>query len=157
MGDSFDDERFVQGCYANWNDPSGWIGKTMKKGSIALFLALVTGSAFGYDAVFYCTYQYAECVPGQSTVKVSPDEMEQLLRRVTALKENFIGFVDSTGTTLQFFVDSPDLIWMEIPVPDEKGSYGKQLSTDEARALIKALEEPYMDYRKRLNLQFVHW
>lgn len=131
--------------------------KRSRAHALWIILLALSECAFGYDAVFYCTYQSGECVPGQSAIGVDPEDMGPLLERVMALEENFIGFVDREDTTIQFFVDAPDRIWMEIPVPEEQGSYGIQMSADETKSLIEMLEAPYMDYRKRLNLPFVPW
>ena len=73
------------------------------------------------------------------------------------MKNNFIGLIDADGTTLQFFVDAINEIWMEIPAPSEKGSYGKQIKEAEMRSIIRNLEAPYLTYKKTLNLNFLAW
>ena len=90
-----------------------------------------------YQAFYYCE---------QTNEYVSPEdacEMDLALAQERALNylqgdDDFFGLIDESGTTLQFAKTS-DSIWMEIPVPAERGSYGKHISLAEVSPLIGAL------------------
>lgn len=124
---------------------------------LLILVATIAINAHAYENVFYCTYQIGECTKNSALVRVDEAEMEELLERVGAMKENFIGFIDTDGTVFQFFVDNVDNIWVEIPIPAKKGSFGKQIKKVEMQSIIRNLEPPYIAYKKRLSLTFGAW
>jgi hypothetical protein len=70
---------------------------------------------------------------------------------------DYFGMIDSGEETLQLMYDRPSgRYWCEIPVPAEKGSYGKSLSFDQARDLLNALPSSFS--RETIpGLQFKPW
>ena len=56
---------------------------------------------------------------------------------------DYVGFVDASDTTLQFMVEESGLIWMEVPVPHEGGSYGKTVTRSEAESVIASLPRAF--------------
>ena len=129
----------------------------MVKFSIYFLLAALAFNAHAYESVFYCTYQNDDCVDFDKTISVDKTEIEALLQRVAAVETNFIGFVDPEGTTIQFYVDAINDIWVEIPFPAEQGSYGKHIDENEFTAIVKSLKSPYIIYKESLNLKFRAW
>lgn len=113
--------------------------------------------AFAFDEVFYCVYQADDCVEPAEAIRIEKEDIGDLLAAVAAGERNFIGFVDSAGTTLQFYVDAIDEIWVDIPVPAKKGSFGKTVSEDEFRSLVMTLEPPFENYTESLGLRFRRW
>ncbi len=79
------------------------------------------------------------------------------INKVSEIENNFIGFTDKYGTTIQFYVDDIDKIKVEIPIPAEGGSYGSEIKKTDMVAIIKTLREPYIKYKKSLNLKFLAW
>ena len=126
----------------------------------ALILVLglfAAAKSYAYENVFYCTYQTETCVESSAGLSVNKSEIAELVERVGVGQENFIGFVDSHGTTIQFFVDGIDDILLEVPIPDEKGSYGKKINMAEMKSIVGDLESPYLNYIKSLKLVFSAW
>lgn len=129
----------------------------MKKIILSLLAMFSNAQAYEYKGVFYCVYQSEECVESSAPINVDKTKINKLLERVLERQKNFIGFVDDSGTTLQFYVDELDKVWVEVPSPADKGGFGKHLSNREVRMLIKALKPPYLEYINTLNLQLEKW
>jgi len=124
---------------------------------LLLIGAFMSTNLIAYDKVFYCTYQNDECVESNNPIQVNKSDMNELVQQVGKIKKNFIGFVDKDGTTLQFYVDITDKIWLEIPVPEEKGSYGIYINQSVMETIIKNLNEPYLNLKDKLKLNFQTW
>ncbi|MFA0718709.1 hypothetical protein AB4622_22205 [Vibrio splendidus] len=84
---------------------------------------------------------------------MSEDDICEKLELVGWHEKNFIGFIDSFNITLQFYVDEVDKIWVEIPVPEENGSYGKHISQEKMVDIVKNIQRSNTKYIKDLNLQ----
>ena len=126
--------------------------------ALILAAAFVSGSeAEVYRSVYFCVYQADSCVTSQEPVDVNAEAMPDLLAEVAALPENFIGFVDDSGTSIQFFVEELDRIWVEIPFPDLQGSYGAHVPKAGMQEIVKDLKAPYAAYKDSLGLQFQPW
>ena len=111
----------------------------------------------GYKKVFFSIAQTNEDVNSQSPIEVGPGESYEYLVDVVKCPNNFIGFTDSEGTTVQFMVDESNKIWLDIPSVEEQGSYGKYITTSEMTALVDSLTAPYSKYVKDLNLKLLKW
>ena len=118
---------------------------------------LMAASSFAYENVFYCTYQNQTCVDSSAEMSATEEEVSKLVELVGAGQENFLGFVDSDGTTIQFFADDVDDILVEIPDVEKKGSYGKKINQSEMRSIVKDLAPPYLNYIKSLDLKLKSW
>lgn len=104
---------------------------------------------------FYCCHQTNEYVSPEDAC-----EMDLALAQERALDflqgaDDFFGLIDESGTTLQF-ATSGGSIWMEIPVPAERGSYGKHISLAEVGPLIAALPA-YINLNDFAEMQFQPW
>jgi hypothetical protein len=124
---------------------------------ILFFGVVMATNSYAYESVFYCTYQSEECVESNDPISIDKSSMIELIERVGAMEKNFIGFIDKNGTTIQFYVDAINEIWVEIPTPSEQGSYGKQINASEMLAIVKELKEPYVNYKEKLRLEFRSW
>ncbi|HHG3517577.1 TPA: hypothetical protein ACPV0E_004606 [Vibrio parahaemolyticus] len=111
----------------------------------------------GYQGVFFSIAQTKENISPQSPIEIGPGEIYEYLVDVAQCPNNFIGFIDREGTTLQFMVDEFDKIWLDIPSVEEKGSYGKHITNAEMIALVDSLKGPYSKYVKDLNLELLKW
>jgi hypothetical protein len=127
---------------------------------LALLLALVAAScatAPGDYKVFYCVHQKKECVSPDHPTSMSRDAAMGLMKTAATEKDAFLGFVDSKDVTLQFYTRQPHRIWVEIPVPERKGSYGRVLTEDKALAVIRGLSGDLERQKEALGLKFEAW
>lgn len=80
--------------------------------------------------VFYCQYETGKSVTSDDGLVLDLAVVcDQLLPELSP--GDFLGVVDAGGTTVQTAVEK-DHWWVEIPAPDEGGSYGKKLPGREA-------------------------
>lgn len=56
-----------------------------------------------------------------------------LLRRIS------LDYVDHKGNTLQIMMEEDKSYWVELPCPDEEGSYGKRTSMEDISSLLGSL------------------
>ncbi|WP_196141049.1 hypothetical protein [Aliikangiella sp. G2MR2-5] len=109
------------------------------------------------SSVFYCTYQNGEEVDSSNPIKINILEAKRLCENVISGTDNFIGFVDEEGTTLQFYSDKKGVISADIPIVAEKGSLVCEISYSEFMVLIDSLEQPFKDYANTLDMNFQPW
>jgi len=117
-----------------------------------------TGTVSAADSRFkvhFALYQHE--ITQDTPALVDQQKLQWIVREVPLTKENFLGFTDSQGTILQFFVDAPDKIWVEIPVAEKKGSYGKEIDPAQYRRIIDMLKEPFSAYIAELKLKLTPW
>lgn len=110
-----------------------------------------------YEKVFYCIYQSDRNVDSNQPVPISKEEMVETLELVGGCEKNYIGFIDSDNVTLQFYVDEINKIWIEIPVVEDQGSYGKHISEKEMIDIVNTLESSFLIYKSKLNLELRKW
>ena len=125
------------------------------------FLLLVA-TALGADVshnykVFYCVHHKAECVSPDNPKAMSREDALLIMKAVVAEKDAFLGFVDSKDVTLQFYTEEPHKIWVEIPAPARKGSFGALLTDAKAFAVIRNLSGDLEGEKKALGLKFRPW
>lgn len=89
---------------------------------------------------FFTDYDGEEVLPAQ-TQYASIDEIIELMKSVLIRPENFLGIVDKNDRTLQFIVNSDYSLDVDIPIPDQKGSYTKTISLHEAVKLVQKQTE----------------
>jgi uncharacterized UPF0160 family protein len=104
---------------------------------------------------FFTDYEGDEVLPAQ-TQYASIDEIIELMQSVLIRPDNFLGIVDRNDRTLQFIVNSDNSLDADIPVPEQKGSYGKRLSLQEAIKIVqKQTELIQVDMIE--GMSFVKW
>lgn len=111
----------------------------------------------GYKRVFYAIEQIPEVVPADSARDIGAGEIYEVLIDVIAQPKNFIGFIDDDDTTIQFYVESIDKIWVDIPMLSKSGSYGSYISNQEFIDFINEMVPPYSNYVSVLGLKFSAW
>jgi hypothetical protein len=129
---------------------------------IALALSLVLATvATAADAPllrsFYCIRAEHGCKETADLVPVTIDGATQLARRALSRKDDFVGFVDAKETTLQFYVEATDSILVDMPFPNQKGSFSTHLNRAQALRLIARLSPPLARYRTELRMEFAKW
>ena len=92
---------------------------------------------------FYSCQSTGDHVPSSDPIVLDKDTAIGVAQQVLREPNDFIGFIDSSGTTIQFYCDESGEIWVEIPNPDEHGSYGKHISRNEVELFIKELPETF--------------
>jgi hypothetical protein len=126
----------------------------------ALLFALAAAScatAPGDYKVFYCVHQKKECVSPDHPVSMPRDTAVSLMKTAATEKGAFLGFTDSKDVTLQLYTEQPHRIWVEIPAPEKKGSYGARLTEEKALALIRDLSGDLELQKAALGLKFQAW
>ena len=127
---------------------------------IALVAVVATATGVGAEPmqeylVHYAVYQ--NNTHNDEPRVLTKKQVAEVAGEVPGQAKNFIGFTDSENTVIQFYVDSPGKIWVEIPSASEKGSYGTHLNLEQYLKLVAELSEPYSRYKKLLNLLFQPW
>jgi len=87
---------------------------------------------------------------------ITQNELKNFAFNILRNKDDFFGLVDAEDNTLQFMVEDTNKIWMEIPTPTKKGSYGKHINVDEFSVLIDNLK-PFFRIEDFTNMEFVSW
>lgn len=94
--------------------------------------------------VFYFFGETQEEVTSELPRALKPKEIARELAPRMVSDADFLGIVDRNGATLQFMYErARDRVWMEIPVPERRGSYGTYLWPGELRARIESLPEAF--------------
>ncbi len=102
---------------------------------------------------YYSIYEEDAHVSGAEPVNLEKQEILEISKKVFLGEDNFIGFIDSMGTLLQFLPTDEDIVWVEVPSPVKKGSYGKEVSLKEALEIISSLDGGFKKKKKKLNLK----
>jgi hypothetical protein len=124
-------------------------------------LMVLSGTAAAADPgglrLYYCIRAEQDCVAPSAPVPTETKMSMAIAGRALATKDDFVGFTDKDETTLQFYVEGPDSILVDMPEPEKKGSY--QTHTDRGRALqiISRLSPPLSRYRTDLKMEFSKW
>ncbi|QDV15430.1 hypothetical protein Pan153_00440 [Gimesia panareensis] len=108
----------------------------------------------GYQA-FYCCYNTNEVVSPEEACEMDLDIAGDRILELLQGDDDFFGLIDENDTTLQFLRNG-DLIWMEIPIPDQKGSFGKHIPIDEVGSLIAGLPAR-IDLNDFPEMEFQPW
>ena len=80
-----------------------------------------------------------------------------IAEKALSSKDDFVGFIDADETTLQFLVDGTDSVWVDLPAPELKGSYGVHTNRARVLQIISRLSPPLSRYRAELKLEFAKW
>lgn len=98
----------------------------------------------GQFGVFYCFYATGEEVTSDLPVSLNLEKVTSRLLPKLESDSDFIGIVDANGKTVQFMFHRADnCIWMEIPSPEKRGSYGKYILPFELHDEIKNLPSEF--------------
>lgn len=102
-------------------------------------------------------------VSGDSPVEMSKQEVIHSILPHLQIDDDFLGFVDEHGTTVQLIqcvppegIDPDKSYWIEIPIPAEQGSLGAYFNKEETQALIHSLSSPFSK-EQIPNAQFRSW
>jgi len=125
---------------------------------LAIFFAPSSAIAGAADfSVFYCIHAERPCEETSREAPLGRADAMALARRTLATNDDFIGFVDASDTTVQFYVEGDDTILVDLPVPARKGSYATRLTREQALRLIAGLSPPFSRYPAELRMTFSSW
>jgi hypothetical protein len=57
--------------------------------------------------LFYCVHAEQRCANPDDALPTTPAKTAAIARKSLSTQEDFVGFIDASDTTLQFFVDGP--------------------------------------------------
>ena len=105
---------------------------------------------------FYADYVANEFVSVSDEVFHDIEDIYRILDSgILEYPKNIWGIIDEAGCTLQLFVNDDNSIEIDIPAPEQEGSYIKNTSLDECIAIVRSagrnlneLEIPDMSFRK---------
>ena len=107
--------------------------------------------------VFYCFHGNNEMIASDLPLSMDLDEVVSRLLPKLISDSDFLGIVNSNGVTLQFmYHKAGNRFWMEIPVPEKRGSYGSYLSPAELHARVESLPSGF-SISTFPELQFQSW
>ena len=126
---------------------------------LSLLFVAVSSSADerGNLQLFYCIHSEHNCVDPSAAVPSNPAKALAVAEKALSSEDDFVGFTDVHETTLQFYVEDADSVWVDMPVPERKGSYGMHTNRAKALQIISRLSPPLSRYRSELHLEFKEW
>ena len=126
---------------------------------LLLSISAVSTSAgdTGSLQLFYCIHSERNCVDPSSAIPSNRAKALAVAEKALSSKDDFVGFTDVHETTLQFYVDGEDSVWVDMPVPERKGSYGVHTNRAKALQIISRVSPPLSRYRSELHLEFKEW
>lgn len=105
--------------------------------------------------MFYDCYAWEDKVSSEDPIPTTLDKAKAILPEALVEEGDFFGLVDDEDTVLQFLKEHGG-VWMEVPSPNDGGSYGKRITLEEAIRAIdelgETIERVYMD-----GLVFEKW
>ena len=106
--------------------------------------------------VFYSDYGREVHVPSSEPTRMDLESILRLMDQVLVAPDNFLGVVDQDDHTLQFLVNPEQTVWMEIPAPDQGGSYGKDASLEDCKLAVEQARGSF-SIEKIPGLRFQSW
>ncbi len=88
--------------------------------------------------LFFTDYAGKE-VPSEHPKDAAKGQIIELMQEILNSPDNFLGIVDQKEQTLQFMVNDDQTILVDIPMPEMKGSYQKNVDLEGAVRLVKKL------------------
>lgn len=82
-------------------------------------------------------------MPSSNPVMIDKEKAVRVVQEILREPGDFIGFVDSSGMIIEFNYDESGEVWVEIPYPDEKRSYGKLISKNDLESFIEKLPKDF--------------
>lgn len=104
--------------------------------------------------IFYWCQSSGACVESKNPVVAQTEELASLAQQMLRQEADHFGMIDEQDTTLQFRHENGE-IWMEIPAPQERGSYGRVLPLEDLPSIIASVKVPFR--KEDLDLTFQPW
>jgi len=105
---------------------------------------------------FYSCYGENENVSSSNPINIDRKNALYFFEQKVTAHKDFIGFVDHKGNTLQIMMEEDKSYWVELPYPEEEGSYGKRTSIEDISSLLGSLPLIF-EKDKFPSLEFSSW
>jgi hypothetical protein len=107
-------------------------------------------------------------VSPDSAVEIDLAQVQDLWSDMRGIEGNFFGLIDKEERTLQFYWTDAipddiedarhlDIVLLDFPVPENNGSYSRQVTIGEVHALIATAFEIGADHASFPGLSFASW
>jgi hypothetical protein len=93
--------------------------------------------------IFYNCQETGDRLDSSAPFPADRDTALSMAQQILRADADFFGIVDDTNTTLQFMVQGAQ-IWMEIPAPEKRGSFGQTIAFSELEPTMLSLASPFM-------------
>jgi hypothetical protein len=107
--------------------------------------------------VFYELYDGEHSVRSDQPKLLTKAEWMPIALMIKDADDRFFGLLDKDGTTLQFYKDNGDKIWVDVPLPHRKGSLGMSIDVRAYEVLLTRIDVPFAEFIKMLPLEFTPW
>ncbi len=99
----------------------------------------------GILRVFYDCPAIGRAVDGSTPLALDTASAVALAKKFlsSAKPEDFFGLIDDRSTVLQMYLDAADGVWLEVPAPEQSGSFGATLKVAEAVDLLAELPKEF--------------
>jgi len=81
------------------------------------------------------------------------EDMIDAVPRYLLENGDFFGIVDTSGVTLQLMRGNDNRVWMEVPSPDEQGSYGRHTTLESVPDMVTHLPSSFASLKSELTFQ----
>ena len=106
------------------------------------------------------TFYYCEStndrVDAENAIEVDRDTLINIAMQILREEGDFIGVTSNFGCTLQFMVSGSGSLTMEIPSPENKESYAKEIHVSEIEDVLIPLKEDFCK-ESFSGMNFVSW
>ncbi|MCB9891415.1 MAG: hypothetical protein H6833_07200 [Planctomycetes bacterium] len=92
--------------------------------------------------VFYCCYETEDRQDLDELQEIDRDSIIDLALQILRSDGDFFGIVDEGGAALQFMVQADSNVWMEVPAPERRGSYGCTIRWGDVEGVLRDLNLP---------------
>src|SRR5262245_12050644 len=106
--------------------------------------------------IYFTDYGADESLDAKDARAAAKDEILQTMESVLRMPRNFVGVIDENDGTLQFMVNSDNTIRVDLPYPDDRGSYVKTADLDECLELVRSIRDRIKKEEIR-GLKFQQW
>jgi hypothetical protein len=106
--------------------------------------------------IFFANYCEDEHLPSEEAELRDVDLILDSMDYILHMPDNFLGITDLNDTTIQFMVNKDKTIHVEIPKPQDQGSYTMNLNLQDCLKLVKGLDGQ-IDIQKYPEFIFESW
>jgi hypothetical protein len=109
--------------------------------------------------VHYWSLESGEEVPADGAVEMDLEQLLELMDRVLTSPGCFVSAAGADGTMIQFVVDEGDIVLLDVPAPQKRGSFGKRDTLAACKALMRTLggDGPHVSHEDIEGLTFERW
>jgi hypothetical protein len=91
--------------------------------------------------LFFTDYGDDESLDAADARVAGKDEILHTMESVLQVPRNFVGVIDENDGTLQFMVNNDKTIRVDLPFPEDRGSYVKTCDLSECLDLVRSIRD----------------